>query len=735
MSEEAAFGDLRPCTWLEAFPWIKGAADVSDHPWWDELIGDAGVVLRQQRIAQIAELAMARLSQWTIGQILPGLSPETELLQLRLPVRARNALARYGCLKGADLFGVTLRAVMEWQQVGVGTVDAILQALADVSTSQATPRVNAFDYGAAPAVQPSSEARLPDWIASLLDDLGQVATWYATIGQPERPLLGAALAPGTPDEVVKARLRLDALCAGDVLPDDAAKADVAGRFEAALATLDPRAVQVLADRLFADDARTLDEIGRDHGVTRERIRQIEGKARGALLGLVGDGGQLAMVAEAARTLIGTIRPLDDLLALMPSLGKAVASVGQPAWRVLDRLEDAYEIEDGWCVVPTLTAARTITQTQLQERVDRYGVARIDNLSLVEISQLERRTVLTAAWLTHCGYVVDGDFVLTRTQSVQDYGAAVLSILGSPLSAQEIVDRFLTERSAASLRNAMSGDDRFERVDRDRWALREWGMEAYAGVRSLIRERVARSGGRAQLEDLVEYITGRYSVTASSVAAYASSPPFQCKGGVVTLASDDREVRKTPEQTRRLFRRPDAWAYRVRITADHLRGSGSAAPVAIASLLSLQFGDTRQLTSPLGPQTIAWTAIQPSFGTIRRFLLAGDIAVDTEAFLMIHNDGSFSFEPARDMTGNPLMDALSLIGAPVTDDRDEARSLLAAAVGLSAAAPVTSVIGTYRERGDSDIADLLTSVRESLEAGHPQPSPTHRAAVDDILDLL
>ena len=275
--------------------------------------------------------------------------------------------------------------------------------------------------------------------------------------------------------------------------------------------------------------------------------------------------------------------------------------------MLDRLDDAYEIEDGWCVVPTITAGRTITQTQLQERADRYGVARIHNLSLVESSQPEHLNKLTAAWLTHCGYIVDGDFVLTRTQSVQDYGAAVLSIVGSPLSAQEIVDRFVLERSAASLRNAMSGDERFERVDRDRWALREWGMEAYAGVRSLIRERVARSGGRAPLDDLVEYITGRYTVTASSVVAYASSPPFQCKSGVVTLASDDREVRKTPEQTRRLFRRPDAWAYRVRITADHLRGSGSAAPVAIASLLDLQFGQTRQLPSPLGPQAIAWTA--------------------------------------------------------------------------------------------------------------------------------
>ena len=121
------------------------------------------------------------------------------------------------------------------------------------------------------------------------------------------------------------------MCASDVLPDDVAEVDIAARFDEALATLDPRAVGILTDRLFADDARTLDEIGRDYGVTRERIRQIEGKARGALLGLVsdggqlgllGDGGQLALVADAARTLIGTIRPLEDLLTLMPALGKS-----------------------------------------------------------------------------------------------------------------------------------------------------------------------------------------------------------------------------------------------------------------------------------------------------------------------------------------------------------------------------------------------------------------------------
>ncbi len=40
---------------------------------------------------QIAELAMQRLSHWTIGSIFPGLSPDIDLLQLNLPVRAINA--------------------------------------------------------------------------------------------------------------------------------------------------------------------------------------------------------------------------------------------------------------------------------------------------------------------------------------------------------------------------------------------------------------------------------------------------------------------------------------------------------------------------------------------------------------------------------------------------------------------------------------------------------------------
>ncbi|MGL5825015.1 MAG: sigma factor-like helix-turn-helix DNA-binding protein [Nocardioides sp.] len=735
MTDDFDFDDVRPRTWADAFTWLAGAGGARGTSWRGRPIDEADSVTRQSYLAQISELAMERLTQWTIGQIFPGLSPDLDLLAADLPVRAKTALGRFGCGRSGDLMAVTLDDVLGWRQVGVGTVDAILQLLANASTSAATPPVSHADVSVEGLPPSFDTVRMPGWMSSLMDDLSTVATWFATIGFPSQSLLGASLRPGTPPEVAKARQRIEALNAGSILTAGELDLDVSGLFDDALNLLDSQAAQVLGSRLFADEPATLDQLGKLHDVTRERIRQIEGKARGIMLSFISEEGPLAMVAASARELIGTIRPLDDLLDLIPALGRTVERVVQPAWRVLDRLDDAYEIEDGWCVVPTMTAVETMTQTLLSERADKYGVVRLDEFDLIQSSRPDALPELASAWVTRCGYVVHGQHVLTRTSSVGDYGAAVLSIQGSPLSSQEIVDRFVHERSARSLGNALSADDRFERVDRDRWALKEWGMDAYAGIRSVIREQVARGGGRAKLSDLVEYITGRYSVSASSVVAYAGAAPFMTKDGIVQLATGDQGARKAPERTRRLFRRPDGWAYRVRISTDYLRGSGFVAPHAIATILGLRAGETQQVDSPLGPQSIAWTGLQPQFGTIRRFLMEGDIAADTEAFLLLKDDGTFGFEAARDLTDNPLMDALALAGAPATFDREQARIALARAIGLPDASPVTSIIGGYRERGDGDIADLLTAVRDYLETGASPEAPSHSADIDEILDLL
>lgn len=741
VKSELAFDAPNPesRTWGDAFPWLAGAASGAEVAWWNESIEGRGFGDRIARIAQISELAMERLTRWTIGQIFPGLASDIDLLQLGLPVRAANALTRFNCETSGLLMSLELEEVMDWRQVGAGTVDSILRALIELSVSTPTPTVTnqIAEFGEDSLTFPDGKiSKLSKWLSPPLGDFVMIADWLSTIGMPEQSILSAPMPPGTPVEVVEARRRIDAIEAHEFLSQWTTELDVAGHFDHAIGRLDSRAIHVLSTRLFADNPSTLEELGQAHGVSRERIRQIEGKARGALLTYVSeDEAPLASVAEYARELIGTIRPLDDLLELIPALGRTVTQVDLPAWRVLDSLDDAYEIADGWCAVPTMTAAVSVTQTLLEERCNQYGVVRLDEIELVQSSHPERLPHLTASWLSHCGYVLHGQFVLTRTSSVGDYAAGLLSINGTPLSSQMIVDRFVFERSVRSLSNALSSDERFERVDRDRWALTEWGMEAYTGIRSIIRELVARDGGRAKLNDIVEHITARYSVSGSSVIAYAGAVPFITKDGIVQLDTDGRSARKPPQNTQRLFRRPDGWAYRARITSDHLRGSGSVAPAAIATILDLQAGQTLQLPSPLGPQTIAWTGIQPSFGTIRRFLMEQDVPADTEAFLVIQDNGTFSFEQVRELVDDPLPDALSLIGSAPTSDREAARSALTRAIDLPEGSPVSSIIGGYRSRGDDDIAELLLTARERLETDHTPGQRHHSADVDEIMDLL
>lgn len=724
--------DVRPRSWLDAFPWLSAVG--GEDAWWHGIIDEATPLERETAVGTISGLAMERLSHWTIGQLFPGLPPQMRLADLRLTTRGHNAMSRQSFKYASDLNSVTLDTMVSWRQVGIGTVDAILQVLADASTTTATPSVLAERQVPEPAGP--EEAKHPSWLTSLIDDLTLLATWHVAVGKSTQEVLSFPLPPGSPDEVVKARQRVGALRASDVLSQDELDLDVAGLFDDALTyTLDPRAALILAKRLFAGEPMTLDELGKELDVTRERVRQIEGKARAAMLGYLESGSALGMVAEAARNVIGVVRPLDDLLTLVPALAKRVDAVDQSAWRVLDRLDDAYEIEDGWCVVPTMSAAQALTQSRLQEFSNQYGVVPLEDFQIVEALQPKDLMDLTRNWLTYCGYTVFDDFIFTRTQSVGDYAASILWVIGSPLSAQEIIDRFHIERTPGSLRNTMSIDDRFQRVDRDQWALAEWGLDTYDGVRSLIREQVARGGGRAHLEALVEHITGKYSVTASSVVAYASSPPFELRDGIVRRATGDRQIRKTPEQTRRLYRRPDAWVYRVRITKDHLRGSGTMAPMAIASILDLQYGDSRQLASSLGPQSVNWTGIQPSFGTIRRFLLEYDVPADTEAFLVIGDDASFSLEIAPEATGVPLRDALNLVGAPTDVEIDNAHVALSRAVGQKPESSTISIIGAYRERGDSDVAELLTAVRATLETATAPNDELPHVNVDEILDLL
>lgn len=729
------FDDVAPLSWADAFPWLSGASGNDPEQWWNEPINSDDSETYEMRLGRIAELALSRLTHWTIGQIFPGLPSELDLRDIDFPNRVRNALSRAGYTNTDEISTLELGQILDWRSVGLHTVDRLLNGLAQVSTTLATPTVTNPDRTRVSDERPVPTQRpLSPTLTQTLADLRTIATWHVTIGTPDRRLLTDSYPQGDPPEIEAARRRIDGLSVSDLLSEEELRVDVARLFDDALGRLEPRAVEILANRLFADAPATLEELAAIHGVTRERIRQVEAKARGAMLTLVSEASTLSNLAAHARELIGILRPLNEILELIPALARHVERVAQPAWRVLDRLDDAYEIQDGWCAAPTINEAVSVTQTLLQEQVDEYGVTRVDEIDLVKSHVQARIPALTTEWLKRCEYVIYGDFVLTRTSSVGDYAAAILSIEGAPLRVNDIVSRFAVDRSERSVANAMGRDERFERVDRDRWALKEWGLEAYTGIRSIIRELVTRAGGRAPIDDVVEHITSRYNVSASSVLTYAGAPPFSTINGVVRL-SGRRASRKPPERTRRLFRRPDSWVYRVRITSDHLRGSGSVAPMAIATILNLQPSETIHLDSALDPQPIAWTGPQPSFGSIRRFLLEFDVSNGTEVFLVLRDNRTFDLELMRELSGDPVWDALALIGSSPSHDPADARRKMATAACMPANSPFVSIIGAYRDRGDDDIADLLTMARQQFEVNEDSEHKPEATNVDEIMDLL
>ena len=270
--------------------------------------------------------------------------------------------------------------------------------------------------------------------------------------------------------------------------------------------LDERYQAILAKRLFAWNPKTLEEMGQEFGVTRERVRQLEVKARGRLNDIVTGDTRSADVARLVRTQIRGVRPLEELLAEAPALAVEVVTVGQPAWRVIDVLDDAYEIADGWCAEPSFEAARRDTAVFLDELADAYGVVRLADVTLSD----DEAGALPwlKDWLIYLGYEVRDEFVLLKTASLNDMAAAILSIEGAPLTFDELHQK-VGRGAPGSLRNQVSTDPTFTKVDREHFALTEWGLEGYTNIRGEIGKLLEQADGELPLATVVESLVDRF----------------------------------------------------------------------------------------------------------------------------------------------------------------------------------------------------------------------------------
>ncbi|MFI6296267.1 sigma factor-like helix-turn-helix DNA-binding protein [Nonomuraea sp. NPDC050790] len=485
--------------------------------------------------------------------------------------------------------------------------------------------------------------------------------------------------------------------------------------DAVFAALDERQRAIARDRLYAAQRATLDELAQRFSVTRERIRQIERDLRDHVEAWLGSPEAAPLVAHVTwlRGRLGSAVPADDLTAAVPWHRGELATLNIPTWRFIRTLLTGYEQSDDWLVAGGGDELREKTRQLFADGPRPMGEA----VSMV--TQLGVREDVAERWILAVPQlrVLDGH-VVPWPRSINEKAEAVLSVAGRPLSPEEIQERIGEDYSLVGIRNQLTADERFLRVDRNKYGLTRWGGDEYLGIREMIAREIERAGGEASVSTIVTNLTSRYDVSESSVRAYSGGPGFErTQRGWIRVAgtappgevAEPYQPRKDVSETRRSFRSRDGrWWHRVDVNAEHLRGSGSPLPTGFAAYLGMAPGGQLTAATPSGDVVISWHN-QPTMGSIRNVLADFKAGEGDHVFLTVSDGGELltRFLPAANPALTPLGRALHLIGytAPVNTEM-EGLQLIGARIGLPETATRDEVIGRLRERGDRDILGFL-----------------------------
>ncbi|GII80174.1 hypothetical protein Sru01_51560 [Sphaerisporangium rufum] len=484
------------------------------------------------------------------------------------------------------------------------------------------------------------------------------------------------------------------------------------------AGLDDRQRAIARDRVYAEQRVTLDELAQRFSVTRERIRQIERDLRDHVQARLAAPEAAPLTAHLTwlRGRLGAAVPADDLAAAVPWHRAELATLGIPAWRFVRTLLSGYEQVDGWLVAGGAE--------DLKERTRRLftggPVKLAEAVSMV--TRLGVREDVAERWLAVVPAlrILDGHLV-PWPRSVNEKAEAVLAVAESPLSPEEIQARIGEDYSLVGIRNQLTADERFMRVDRNRYGLTRWGGEEYIGIREMIVREIERAGGEASVNSVVANLTTRYEVSESSVRAYAGGPGFErTQRGWIRVADPEQAEAYSPRRdvsmTRRSFRSRDGrWWHRVDVNAEHLRGSGSPLPTGFAAHLGMAPGGSLTTSTPSGDVVISWHN-QPTMGSIRAVLADYNASEGDAIFLTVSDGGELltRYLPQAAAGLPPINMALHLIGytAPVASEA-EALRLIGGRVGLPEGASREEVLTRLRERGDRDILAFLDPAAGSI----------------------
>jgi hypothetical protein len=686
-----------------------------------------------------------------------------------LSSRAYHLLRRHTSLDWEKLAACTLRDLRDWPSAGRKMIAEILrlcieeslnavcgqsspagETLADSSTfsnlePELTPKEqNASQQTDTAANNPGETISEQDTRAlPLLGALHTLAAWgYAELGLAalHEVILQAAQIADLPTDVRDAWEILDGTNLRELGGDQCDRYDPTSAGTRVWNSLDPRFREILALRTLAlDKPATLGELGERFNISRERARQLEAAALDTLRFILESSENQVLTREARRlrARLGKACPVDTLAESCPNLLDDTASPDSETFvtRLLLWLGGPYEKAGNWLL--TAPAEESIAATvEILNRITLDGPAPQD-LAAAELAEFGIRREWADGWIAEAnGFKSAGkDLIVRWGRTVLDKAETVLLLRGQPMSKEEVAAEIGEPDSVRYLSSRILSDSRFVRRGRNLIGLRRWGGEEYTSIVDEIVEEIARQGGEASIDHLVATLTTNYGVSENSVKAFAGGPRFARTGrGTVRLREAPASYASPPIQlTRRCFKIDGHWSYRLTITEETFRGSGTAIPPGFAQYLGVTPLTSNSFSSGYGPIYVGWPSVQPNIGSLKR--AAEELQGEAGDYLFIcrAQDNEFAFSIKRKSeieAATPIEQAVLMVGATLGQWADDAIRAIGHALGIDQESPPTllAVRDRLRAKGDADVLALLPEPSESDGA------PDARA-LDELLSLF
>ena len=456
--------------------------------------------------------------------VVPPAFDRAILKQYPLRVRTSNCLKRSGLLTGEG--AITVGRLQSIPNFGI-TAMLELMCIMEASPGQvplATP-ANGSDAhnpqeaswsGAVALMQPLLSAASEFWGATTLGDaLGQDLDQLAsTMG------LGPAF---------------DAISIRDLTGGLRISDEILSRIAALQASISAAERLILDQRLLSPSPQTLEQLGEQLGVTRERVRQIQHRLTNKIDSKIGS--QLRVIAVLARQQLGPViaaRDLDERIAELFA-NRDDRHAEELAGRLLkDQLD--YSCEKAICI----NGEAKCVVDDLRKAAHRLA----DDVGLIDETELQAK-LPGEEWIQHWPTLFERCKLhrLTGRAALRDTAKArakaALMRIGQPATREEIAR--LCGIDSSKIGSQLSGIPGVMRADKNRWGLTEWIDDEYEGVPAEIMQRIDEDGGATTLERLLDELPRMFGVSEGTVRVIVKTPQFVLQDGYVSVADESSIV--------------------------------------------------------------------------------------------------------------------------------------------------------------------------------------------------